>query len=85
MRVVFDASRDQHGLVPWEYCLAEGDISLGLVLAPNVPSAIDAIGFIWERLANLSVFIAVKPPVLNSHQHVSKLTPRRRTHTIDWG
>lgn len=85
MRVVFDASRNQHSFVSREHCLAEGDIALGLVLAPYVPGAMDAIGFVWERLANLSVFIAVKPAVLNSHEYFSNLTARRTTHTIDWG
>lgn len=85
LRVVFDASRNQHGFVSGEHCLAEGDIALGLVLAPYVPGAIDTIGFVWERLANLSVLIAVKPAVLNSHENFSNLTPRRITHTIDWG
>lgn len=64
MRVVFNAGRNQHGFVAWEHCLAEGDVSLGLVLAPYIPGAIDAIGFVWERLANLSVIIAVKPSIL---------------------
>lgn len=77
---IFNVGRNQHGLVARENRLAERNITLGLVRAPNITGAVHTVRLIWEWLLNGSAFVAIQSSVLSQvsiplpHREIRKLT-----------
>jgi hypothetical protein len=79
---IFDAGRNQHGLIARENGLTEGDVALGLVLASYGSRAVNAVGLIGERFAHDSVFVAIQTAILSP---LDGAPMGSSGHTMDWG
>ena len=61
---LFNASWDEHSLVPWQDCLAERNDRAGVVGDGSGTSARLAVRIIREGLVHISVIVAIQSTVL---------------------
>ena len=63
-RKVLDIGRYQHGFVARKDCLAKRDITLGLVLTPDVSCAVHTVWLVWKRFLDFPALIAIQSSIL---------------------